>query len=120
MLATLGRHDAERLAAAGGEGDPDDPAVGVVAQPLHEAALLHPVHDPGRACLAHVHGVGEAAHRERPFGVEREQDLEVDEAERPTRPLPEVAHELARLGRGELVEELGGDGGSVHDALRGG
>ena len=96
------------LAALVGDRDPDDPAVLVVALPLDEAALLHPVDDPGRARLAHVHGVGEAAHRQRPLGVEREQDVEVDEAERPTRPLRRWRMNLPGWRGGELVEELGG------------
>ena len=44
----------------------DDPAVGGVAPAVDEPALLHPVHDAGHARLADVHGLGEAAHRERP------------------------------------------------------
>ena len=58
---------------------------------LDEAALLHPVDDPGRARDRDVERLREPAHRQRPVRLEDRQDVEVDEAERALQPRAEHA-----------------------------
>ena len=82
--ARRGRVKTARPASVGV--DEDDPAVVVVVAALDEAALLHPVDDPGRARDRHVERVGELAHRQRALVLEDRQHVEVDDAERALQP----------------------------------
>src|SRR4029079_3449597 len=93
----------------------DDAPVAVVATTLDQAELLHAVDDAGSARLAYVPALREDAHGEGTLGLERNEDLDVDEAQRAAaRQLAHVAHRLGRLVGDELLEDLGGCCGSVH------
>ena len=100
------RQTLEDLAAAPSLVDADDPPVRLAVAPLDEAALLHPVDDPGRAGDRDVERLGELAHRQRALGLEDRQDVEVDEAERAAEPAAEHAHPLARVPGRQLVEQI--------------
>ena len=109
VLAALGCHLPEDGVAGIGRVDEDDPPIGGVVAALDEAALLHPVDDPGRARDRHVEGVGELRHRQRTLRLEDREDVQVDEAQRPAQPMLERPCALARAPRRQLVQEvLGG------------
>jgi hypothetical protein len=61
--------------------DVDDAPVLVVAEPMDEAALLHPIDEPRRVRERHVQRVRDAAHRHRPVSLEHRHDVEVRHAD---------------------------------------
>jgi hypothetical protein len=86
--------------------DEDDPPILWLAPSLDQAALLHPIDDPGRARHRHIERLGQLAHRERAVGLEDRENVQVDETQRPTQPLAQRAGAFARVPRGQLLEEV--------------
>jgi hypothetical protein len=99
-------HVAEDLGPGLGGVDANDPAiVGAVAS-LNQPALLHSIDDAGRARVGDVHCLGQSLHRERPFGLESSQDVQMDETE--GMPVPGLEHTTAVSGgpARHLVEQF--------------
>src|ERR1035437_8558035 len=104
--SSVGRHIAEDPEARLGSVNAHDPAIlGAVAS-LYQPALLHAIDDPGRAGVGDVHRLGQLFHRERPFGLEGSQDVEMDEAE--SVPVPGLEYPATILWRParHLLEQL--------------
>ncbi len=117
-LAPLGGNPFDELSPVVAERHADDASVLVVAPALDEAALLHAVHDPGRARLGDVERLREGAHRQRAVDLEDREDVEVHEAERTRGPPAHVAQDAGGSVDGELVEEGTHEGVAVRRAGR--
>lgn len=105
-FSPVGRHIPEDLEARLGSVNAHNSAIlGAVAS-LYQPALLHAIDDPGRAGVGNVHRLGQALHRERPFGLEGCQDVEMDETEGV--PVPGLEHPATVLWRParHLLEQL--------------
>src|SRR4051794_38753181 len=81
-----------------------DAAIRIAVAPLDEAALLHPVDDPGGAGDRYVELLGEAGHREWALQLEDRQDVDVDEAEGPDEEAPERRQAFLRIPGRHLIE----------------
>jgi len=62
VASTLAADPDDHLSAGVSQRDPNDPPILVIAAPLDQAALLHAIHDSGRARLGDVERVGQGAH----------------------------------------------------------
>jgi len=103
---------AQGLPTAIADSDQDNAAVVGDANPVHEAALLHSVHDSGRARHGHVEDLGQPAHREVAVLLEDPHQVEVGHADPGTNEpdpghapeLPDRAHEFGE----DLADPLAG------------
>ena len=95
----------EDVTACLGGMDQHDPTILVLVPSLDEAALLHPVDDPGHARHGDVERLGQVAHGVRAVRVEHGEHVQVNEAERAVVPAAKGADELARVPRQEFVPD---------------
>jgi hypothetical protein len=86
--------------------DEDDAPVILLVAPLDQAALLHPIHDPGRARNRDIERLRETAHRQRSVRLENGENVQVNDAQRPAKPRPERPDAVSRLPGRQLVEKL--------------